>query len=102
VLNLGELFSDTTGFMTVIQGQVIGIHNYKKYILDTNNNNNNNNNNETCKKCRQKSETSQHIAGACRALSQGDHYCRHHKQPKSLIRNWLSGGRCPSDSNTVL
>ena len=45
MLNLGELFPETAGFITVIQGQVIGIHNYKKCILGTNNNNNNNNNN---------------------------------------------------------
>ena len=41
MLNLGELFPETAGFITVIQGQVIDIHNYKKCILGTNNNNNN-------------------------------------------------------------
>jgi len=74
MLNLCELFPETTGFMTVMLGQVTGIHNDKKCILDTNNNNNNNNNNnETCRKCRQKPETSQHIATACRSLTQGEY-----------------------------
>jgi len=63
MLNLGELFPETAGFITVIQGQVIDIHNYKKCILGTNNNNNNN---ETCRKCREETETSLHITEACR------------------------------------
>ena len=74
--------------MTVTQVEVISINNYKKYILDTNINN------ETCKKCRQKSETSQHTIGACRALTLGHDNHRHYKQPSSLIRNWMSCGSC--------
>jgi hypothetical protein len=54
-LKKGKFFTETTRFMTVIQGLVPSTNNYKKYILNDPNITNN-----ICKKCQEKSETIHH------------------------------------------
>jgi hypothetical protein len=75
-LKVGELFPETAGFMTAFQDQVIGTNNYKKRVLKYSSNIN-----DICRKFREKSETFQHITGACLALAQGD--CTHLSQSRT-------------------
>ena len=54
-----DLFTETEGFSTAIQNQIMLTRNYKKYILkqpDTK---------ELCRRCGKESETIQHITAAC-------------------------------------
>jgi hypothetical protein len=53
-----DLFAETEGFLTAIQGQVILTRNYKKYILKQPHVN------ELCRRCGKESETIQHIITA--------------------------------------
>jgi hypothetical protein len=58
--------------MITIQDKDISTNNCKKYILKDPNITN-----DTCGKCQGKSETIQHITGACCALTEGDYTHRH-------------------------
>jgi len=66
-----DLFTETEGFLTAIQDQVILTRNYKKYIFkqpDTN---------ELCRRCGKESETIQHITAACEQLAPTKYVKRH-------------------------
>jgi len=70
-LTNADLFAETEGFLTAIQGQVLLIRNYKKYILkqpDTE---------ELCRRCGKESETIQHITAACEQLAPTECVKRH-------------------------
>jgi len=65
-----DLFTETEGFLTAIQDQVIRTRNYKKYILkqpDT----------EELRRCGKESETIQHITAACEQLAPTEYVKRH-------------------------
>ena len=64
-LKVGEMFLET---MIDIQYKVLSTNNDKKYILKEPNITK-----HTCRICREKSETIQHIRDARRALTQGDY-----------------------------
>jgi hypothetical protein len=78
-LKSGKLFPETTGFMTIMQDQVISTNNYKEHILKNPNITNN-----ICRKCQQKLETIQHITGTCSALAKGD-YTPCHNQVATTV-----------------
>jgi len=81
-LTNADLFTETEGFLTAIQDQVILKRNYKKYILkqpDTE---------EPCRICGKESETVQHITAACEKLAPTDYVKRHDGLTKLSIRNW--------------
>jgi hypothetical protein len=58
-----DLFTETEGFLTEIQDQVILTRNYKKYILKQPNTD------ELCRRCGKESKTIQHITAACEQLA---------------------------------
>ena len=70
-IKAGEMFLET---MIDIKYQVLSTNYYKKYILKEANITK-----HTCRICREKSETIQHIRDARRALTQGD-YTHSHNQ----------------------
>jgi hypothetical protein len=70
-LTNADLFSETEGFLTVIEDQVILRRNYKKYILrqpDTD---------ELCRRCGKELETIQHITATCEQLAPTEYVKRH-------------------------
>jgi len=73
-LKAGELFSQTTGFITAMQERGISTNNYYKYSLKDPNIAT-----YICRKCGEKPETIQHITDACRALTPGDDTHRHNQ-----------------------
>jgi hypothetical protein len=62
-LTSADLFTETEGFLTAIQDQVILTRNYKKYILKQPNMD------ELCRRCEKELETIQHITAACEQLA---------------------------------
>ena len=70
-LTNADLFSETEGFVTAIQDQVILTRNYKKYILkqpDTD---------DLCRRYGKESETIRHITAACEQLVPTEYVKRH-------------------------
>lgn len=73
-LRRGILFPETEGFMLAIQDQVVGTKNYQRYIVKSVQAAD-----DRCRKCREQSETIQHITGGCSALAQSDYLYRHNQ-----------------------
>lgn len=80
----GELFSETEGFMVAIQDQVIHTKNYMKHIIKDPNIQN-----DSCRRCRRKPETIQHVISGCSEMSQTD-YLHRHNQVAAIIHQNLS------------
>jgi len=70
-LTSADLFTETEGFLTAIQDQVILTRNYNKYILKQPNTN------ELCRRCGKELETIQHITAACEQLAPTEYVKRH-------------------------
>jgi hypothetical protein len=66
--------------MIAIQDKVISTNDYIKNILKAPKTTN-----DTCKKCRQKSATIQHITGAWRGRARGDYTHRHNQAIKIIL-----------------
>jgi hypothetical protein len=66
-----DLFTETEGFLTAIQDQVILTRNYKKYILKQPNID------ELCRRCGKESKTIQHIIAAYEQLAPTEYLTRH-------------------------
>jgi len=70
-LTCADLFTETEGFLTAIQDQVILTRNCKKHILKQPNTDG------PCRRCGKESETIQHITAACEELAPTEYVKRH-------------------------
>jgi len=77
-----DLFAETEGFLTAIQGQVILTRNYKKYILKQPHTE------ELCRRCGKEPNTIQHITAASEQLAPTEYVQRHDGLAK-IIRQKL-------------
>lgn len=83
-LDCAGLFPETEGFIIAIQDQVINTRNYRKYIIKDPKIQS-----DLCRKCQNKSETIQHIIGACTTLTQND-YTHRHNQLANILHQKLA------------
>jgi hypothetical protein len=90
-LKAGEVFPETSGFMTPTQVQVICTNDYKKYISKDPTN-------DTCTKCWEKSETTQHVTSAWHAQTEGDYTHCHNQGGNVVHQMWTVKGK----SDTIL
>lgn len=83
-LTNGCLFPETEGFLVAIQDQVINTRNYQRYIIKDPSVQD-----DRCRKCKEKTETIQHITSACSELAQND-YLHRHNQVANIIHQHLA------------
>jgi hypothetical protein len=82
-LAIGNIFSETEGFMIAIQDKVISTNNYRKHIIKEANVD------DKCRKCNTKGETIEHIVSGCKMLCQTD-YLHRHNQVANIIHQRLA------------
>ena len=82
-LQVGDLFSETEGFIVAIQDKVISTKNYRKHIVKDGSIE------DKCRKCHMTSETIEHIVSGCPLLAQ-TYYLHRHNQIANIIHQKLA------------